>query len=249
MSIAEKLDPDFNIHRVVFSGREFMKLINNPGRYKLGKGSFIVWDETGLNLGARDFMSSVNKAICGVLQVFRHRNYGVIFCLPNLSFLDVQARRLLHFVFETIAIDYENQEVITKPFEAETCGRWHKTYLKYPRFRVGGEIRVIKRFRIPKPSDELIEAYEKKKEKFAREFYRKTEKEIKEIEERKRKKLFDLEEAINYVVKHHDLFMRGKGKKRHIDEDLIAHHFGVGIKLATRVKRVAEKHLEGGIKI
>jgi len=47
MRIAEILDPEFNIDRVVFSSEQFRQLLNSG---TLKPGSFIVWDEAGVGV-------------------------------------------------------------------------------------------------------------------------------------------------------------------------------------------------------
>jgi len=50
LSIASLLDSEFNINRVIFRGRELMKLINEGD---LKPGSVIIWDEAGVDRRGR----------------------------------------------------------------------------------------------------------------------------------------------------------------------------------------------------
>jgi len=155
MRLAEEIDPTFNINRVVFTAEEFMKVLNNG----MKRGQVIIWDEAGVGLPAKEWYSIQNKAINYVLQMFRHLNICVIFTTPTIGYIDSAARRLFHDYIETLKVDRKEKKVLAKFFAINFNPRLDKEYFIFPRYK--GETKKL--IRINKPSEELIDAYEKKK--------------------------------------------------------------------------------------
>lgn len=146
---------------LVFSPFEFLTLINSG---KVIKGDIIIFDEAGVGMGAREWQSVQNKLLGSVLQTFRNMNCGVIFTTPNLSFIDIQARKLFHSYFETLYIDYDKEETILKPYNIEVNSRYDKIYYKKPRYTDhDGITYAIAQLSLPKPPKKIIEYYEKRK--------------------------------------------------------------------------------------
>ena len=143
MKIAEKLDPTFNIERVIFDPEDFFDLIG-----KLPKGAWLVFDEAGAILDARRFMTVVNCVVSYVLETFRYKQISVIFTVPNLKMIDTNVRRLMH------AMVFQRDRGKARIYRVDT-GYDGTVYA----FRIG-------RFKhVQKPSDQLVEAYEAKKAK------------------------------------------------------------------------------------
>lgn len=159
--IAKLINPNFDVKiHVVFTIEQFMELLNSG---KLKKGDVIVWDEAGVGIPAREWYTISNKAINYVLQTFRHLNLCVIFTVPSYDYIDKQTRLLFHVYIETVRIDYEEQVVIVKIFENTFNPRMGKSYRKYYWFKG----RKYIRFRIGKPSKQMIIEYEQMKVLFA----------------------------------------------------------------------------------
>jgi len=167
LRIGELLDKDFTIDRVVFTSREFMRVINGG---TLRRGSVILYDEAGVGLSARQWQSVQNKLINFVMQTFRHRNLIVIFTSPDLSFMDASSRKLLHCYAETVGIDSERKVVKLKPLLLQTNQRSGDVYYKYLRVILPGRgVVPIKRFAVSLPSIQLVRDYEEKKRNFTQE--------------------------------------------------------------------------------
>ena len=64
-------------------------------------GSVLVFDEAGVSYNSRDWASEGNKLFSKLLQIIRHRAICVIFTAPDLSFIDTQGQKVLHWWFET----------------------------------------------------------------------------------------------------------------------------------------------------
>ncbi len=163
LRIGEELDPDFNIDRVVFNGRELMALINSG---TLKKGSVIVFEEAGIEINSRNWQSTTNKMLNFLMQTFRHRNIVLIFNTPFLDFVDGATRKLFHAEISTMSIDRKKNEVRLKPRQLQYNPYKKKFY--YHRLKV-----ILERGAVPidtwsvgLPSKELIKAYEDKKTEF-----------------------------------------------------------------------------------
>jgi hypothetical protein len=146
-----------------------MKLIN-LGSYELRKGVVIVWDEAGIDLSNRNWYSITNKLLSFLLQTFRHKNFILIFTVPYEDFVDSATKKLFHAQFECVGINRSNNTVAVKPkflqYNAEKK-KWYRKYLKVS--KAGNKKKTkIKRWNVPKPSDEFIKAYEEKKNYFTK---------------------------------------------------------------------------------
>lgn len=163
LSIGEQLDSEFNIKRVVFSGIELMDLINSG---ELKKGSAIVFEEAGVEMSNKNWQSVTNKMLNYLMQTFRHRNFILIMNSPYMDFVDASTRKLFHAEMRTMGINEKTKECKLKPNLIDYNPRTQKFY--YPRLKVltkDGSV-PITFWNVYKPSDELLEAYEKKKREF-----------------------------------------------------------------------------------
>jgi len=166
LRLAEQVDKRFTIDQCVFTPKEFMDLLNSG---KLKRGSVILFDEAGVAVNSRNFQSTTNKLMHFVNQTFRSNNYCVIYTMPDFCFLDLGIRKLVHVILETKKIDYKRELVWTRPLFVENNPQTGRIYMKYPRYRYPSNPRlmqVITRMSFHKPSENLIEAYEAKKEDF-----------------------------------------------------------------------------------
>ncbi len=161
MSMAKAISSRFSIRNVVFNPEEFLRRLTSKG--SLQKGDVIIFDEAGVGMSSRAWYSIQNKLLGQVLQTFRNLNLGVIFTTPNLSFIDLQARKLFHNYFETIYLDREEEIAYLKTYEIQHNSRLDKTYYKHPRFSINSQLVTMEYLGIPKPEEKLIKDYEAKK--------------------------------------------------------------------------------------
>ena len=67
--LAERVDPSFNVDRIVFTVQEFVSLVNSG----LSPGSVIIFDDAGLGINAR-LWQDMNARVFGMLtQGFRYK--------------------------------------------------------------------------------------------------------------------------------------------------------------------------------
>lgn len=173
MSLAEHLDPGFNIDRIVFSAEEFVSILNND--LTLTKGSTIMWDEAGVGMPAREWYSLSNKVISYVVQTFRVKGYILIMTTPSMKYIDSQIRALFHGLAQSI--DPSMCDGIfgwAKYMHLEHDPREGRTYMRYPviydeynrQVKIQGPSPGSGNVLFPKPTEELIEDYEVKKKDF-----------------------------------------------------------------------------------
>lgn len=160
LTLAEALDPDFSVDRIVFDPIKFSEMISEPERFGLKKGNVIVFEEAGVNMPARDFQSVKNKMMSFIAQTFRHQNLIVLFNSPNQAFIDVNLRRLIHAVMEVTHHDnkysYGNfyfniadpltGQIFQKPMMLKDLDT--------------GQCMTLKRIRMTTPSRQLADEYE-----------------------------------------------------------------------------------------
>ena len=179
LSMAELIDKDFTVKRVIFKARELMKLINEEN---LKPGSVIVWDEAGIDLSNRNWQSVTNKMLNALLQTFRHKNFILFFTVPYHDFIDVASKKLFHADFETQKINKNQEVVIIKPKLLQYNSNLSKWYRKYLKVSIDGKIVKIRKWAVPKPSDNLIKAYEEKKNIFTKALNKEIDKQLEDLE-------------------------------------------------------------------
>jgi predicted GTPase len=131
LTLASALSDKFNVDNVVFDAEEFMQLMVSG---RLRRSDVVIWDEAGVSLGSRDYMSNVNKAISYFLQSFRKMNLVLLFTIPDLHMIDINVRKLMHGLILTHKIDYEKKMCKVKFFHIDYSIRSKKIYYKYPRW-------------------------------------------------------------------------------------------------------------------
>jgi len=180
LSIAEMLDPDFHIRQIIFKGTELLALINSG---KLKRGSVIIWDEAGIDLSNRAWMSATNKLLNFVFQTFRHKGYILFFTTPYSDFVDKQTRRLFHCEMKTIKINFKNKTTKIKPLLLQWAS--HKQDFYRHRLKVsvlGGGFAPLDFWDVPAPSKEMIDKYEVLKTDFTSNLNAEIEAELNKIE-------------------------------------------------------------------
>lgn len=167
LSMAEKIDPDFNVDKVVLRPEEFMK---NLADKSWGQGDVVIFDEAGAGMSAKEHMTKKNRVIDQILQTFRRQNIAVIFTVPSKSNVDKSVRRLLHTYIETKTIDYINERNHLKWLKMDYNRKIDKIYYHYPQVKQeNGSTRKVKTVKMGKPSQDLIDAYEDKRDRYQEE--------------------------------------------------------------------------------
>lgn len=162
-----RFDIKFSAAHIHFKVHDFMKDIQM--NHKPGTG--IMFDEAGVSINARKWQSQLNILMSYVLQTFRFKNYIVGFTVPDLSFIDVHARKLFHYIMDTRGIDY-NKKISKFSFKRlQTNRNTGKIYIKCIRAKKNGGYTKIPFFKAKLPSSKLIEEYEAKRKKYINQLY------------------------------------------------------------------------------
>lgn len=168
MALASICDPNFNIARVVFTPEDFMEII----RSDLPTGSFILADEIGSWMPARDYMTLANKLLSLVLQTFRYKRIGVIWTIPQNRQADINVRTMSDVIIETLKIHKKIQMVETKFKYVETDPITGDVFRKFPVVsNDAGASNTITRVFFDRPEKELEKLYLEKKEEHMESFY------------------------------------------------------------------------------
>jgi len=224
---------------VVFTPIEFLRLLNSE---KLSKGDVIVFDEAGVGMSSREWYSIQNKLLGTILQTFRNMNVAVIFTTPNLTFIDVQARKLFHSYFETAFLDYKKEEAHLKAFDIQVNSRMDKIYYKKPRFADdNGRVYTMSHLILDKPDEKIVAYYEEKKTRYTKELNANALKELTMPKEEKKK--VDLSEVETKVLKNKDKYIKEYNKRTFVDAEILRSEFGLTHPQAKSIKRAVETKL------
>lgn len=217
----ERFKAEYPIDNVCFSLGQLMNQIMELQKgNKLRKGELFILEEAGANFGNLDFQNKISKMFSYILQSFRSMNLILLMNAPVLTMINKQARQLIHAHFTTKGIDYGKKVVHIKPLFHQLAQSSGKSYWKYPRSKINGKTAKVEVLEIPKPSDELIAQYEKRKAEFviglSKEFIeeykkRKQEEEIKDA----RKELTDKQVEV-YKMLQEGLSVKQIAEKREI---------------------------------
>lgn len=99
MQIANYLDPNFDLDKIVFNADQFLEGIKKHNKY-----SCIMLDEAFNASNARASLTEVNRSMLGVATEMRQRNLFVIMIIPSFFDLDKyfalwRCRALIHVYF------------------------------------------------------------------------------------------------------------------------------------------------------
>jgi hypothetical protein len=182
----EITDHNYNIkYGLAFSPKMFMQCVTSN---KLNMGDILIFDEAGVGLSSKEWYTVQNRLLNSVLQTFRHKNIGVIFTTPSLSFMDKTARILTHTYMETNYIDDKNKICNLRVYKFEHNSMLDKTYKKFYVFHLGDDQASysMPEIALGLPPKDLIEAYEEKKNKYTRELNKNVYQEILNEENKKK---------------------------------------------------------------
>ena len=153
ISLAYAMDPTFNLDRIVFRIEDFFRISTENS---LPPGSFLVFDDAGVDAGARRWQDEKNQAFGAILQTFRYKQLPTLITTPRLGFLDKQVRESVELQF--VATDTKG---MFKPFMLYESPKMDgKIWHSYP--SVGGV--EIKLWPFPPPPQEFFDRYRRKKD-------------------------------------------------------------------------------------
>lgn len=159
VSLACKIDPTFKDNpRIVYTISDFLEVLNSSKR-----GQVIIWDEAGVGVPAREWMTAQNKIMSIVTQILRFKNVCVIFTTPNIRYLDINVREAMNLLIKPKTIDKEHNVNVCKVFTIYTNDFGEVKHGKFIYYdgKNGAAGEWIDPLYIPRP-DEEMESYYKK---------------------------------------------------------------------------------------
>ena len=245
------LDPRFNLDKIIFNEHNFYKALDNV-KYV---GEFVMWDEAGVGIPAKEWYKVSNKAIGKTLQIFRaDTRIGLTFTTQDMSFIDSQSRKLLNYFFmmeERTKPDHSKMW-IRKILVNRAIG---KMYMPYPRLRIDGLTYRFKNMtfnideiRKDKDLDALLTDYDKRSKPIKRKLREEQQKLVNQWAESEQQKLVDsantkidlLTQIRNKVIHNPQPYINARGS---IDVDLIRSIEGITNNDAVTVKKIIDKAL------
>jgi len=159
LEFCRKVDPSFEKNpRIVFNIEEYMNTIDS-----MKKGQALIFDEAGVNMGAREWMHLQNKVFNYTKQLDRFNNLLVIYTVPDLGFIDLQLRKMLDAVIVCKKSGINRQERInaTKFFYVNTSPLGGNIYYEPFIFHGSdGDIKIDPLY-VPQAPPALVETYKK----------------------------------------------------------------------------------------
>lgn len=246
LSIAEKIDPSFHAERVMFDPESFLRRLKEWKAAGETQGKAIVVDEAGVGVGVRSWYEKDQIKFNQVLQVIRDENMATIFTLPALGELDSMSRTRLHALLEMTDKDSgEWAELKWKNMDPDRTDKDGKIYKKYPRMRVNGFTRRIKRLRFTPPDLDVAEKYEARKDDFQEQLYQDALDAVSESGEGEDgpdlRGIADeiMDECLSEYVSVH------KGNKmKFVNKSLIKADYGLSHRKADTVKQLVEREAD-----
>ena len=104
LKLAQILDPTFSARKIVFSSQQFLSIFAT-----CRAGDFLIFDE-GEEFNARRGMSETNVQMGIILAMLRFTQISLIFTLPSIRMIDINARRLAHAYLYTVEVDRRNKK-------------------------------------------------------------------------------------------------------------------------------------------
>jgi len=233
---AEIIDPDFSIEQVAFDIVEFMRLVMDDS---LDQGQPIILEEGSVEAGAYDWHSASNDVFRKVLDTWRHQNRMAIINLPNFQALEKGARRRTDAIIEM-------QEA--KPWKGYSQAKFKEVHYNNisdhfttPFPILEGKKRKFIRFN--EPSEELREAYEKRKEEYTSELNEELLEQLLEDREEAEKEDLGPEDIAERIVDQGDLdtYIADNHGQKYIDRDLIELDYDIGARKSKKVKKLLKK--------
>jgi len=245
LTLSRLVDPGFTAEDVYFDPQDLLRAFDSDA---YGRGDMIVLDEAGVGLGNRSWYDKEQILLNQTLQTVRDDNMGVIFTLPRLEELDSQTIGRLHAFVEMIDVHPSEgwAETKWKNINLTRDGRG-KEYKKYTRLNVNGTRKRITRCAIAPPPEDLVDAYEERKEAFKAELYEEAigayDDEDDGEDDPTPSEVADeivASDVSEYVSEH------GGNGRQYVDQELIRADYGLSHRDAKAAKKIIERTADVG---
>jgi len=93
--ISKQLDPTFTVKDIIFIKQDLLRLVASQPKNK----SFVL-DDIGVMLSSRQWQEKERELVFSFLEICRMNRVNTIATVPSLEMIDLNYRRLLHYVFQ-----------------------------------------------------------------------------------------------------------------------------------------------------
>lgn len=217
-----KLEDTEIMPRIVFKPSHVMKFLAE----KHSRGSVIVWDETGVEGDARDYMSKKNKLLKRTVETIGSKNYILILTAPSLKSFDTGFRRMVNFIIKAKGMITRKDGSVwtsasilaTRPNELTGDVFFKNLFIREQKFGGRGK---IANYLFPSPPEFIEKPYKRMKELYQNALYTDYKNElehmddlnfakVKEIvEEKGIKKMSKQETIINALINNPMKYLNG----------------------------------------
>lgn len=237
--IGEVIDPNFGIENIAFDIIEFIEKVVDDS---FGQGSVVVLEEGSVEASSYDWHSESNRVFAKILDTWRHQNRMGIINLPNFMALEKGARRRTKGIVKMQHAAPWRDYSQAKYYDANYGNIEDQFTTPFP--VINGKERRYIRFNLPR--EDLMEAYEKKKEEYTSTLSEDLLEQLlssKEEEEKRNQSPQDIADDIiesgdweqRYVAENHG--------QRYIDRTEIEVEHDVGDGISKKVKKLLEKEV------
>lgn len=235
LKMAEELDPNFNIDKVCFTASQFLNAVDTIKR----NGEVLIMDEIGVALSSRKWQSLSNVLTNEIIQTFRYKRIISFFVVPDFSFVDSQARKLVQAFSEVKRLGNDPAEMWIYFLSYDR--KRGKPYFEHPLIQNNGMSMKVQRLIFKgMASKDLINQYEEKHKKFKEQLRQKNIK-ILDLMDREllgqQENIYDMvEEVVNNIDEY-------KNARDRLDWTLIANDLSVSQIKAKQIKSLVEKRV------
>lgn len=241
LRLCELLDPNFSVDKVAFSTKQFMELVKEDHP----PGSMILMDESGVSMNSKTWWDSEQIQMGNILDTWRHQRRGAVFTLPSFGGMQKGARGRMSALLQAKEIDREEEKNILRYRYIQQDTDSGDLYKKYHRLRDPADSRVkkFKYIKLGKPSRELREAYEERKQEFTADLNEEVLEEM-SADEAKAEELGPkdaVEEILSENTAGDYISQHPVNKTRYVDKDLLRADFGLSQSDAQQAKKLLER--------
>jgi len=93
--ISKQLDPSFTVRDIIFIKQDLLRLVASQP-----KGKSFVLDDVGVMLSSRQWQEKERELVFSFLEICRMNRVNTIATVPSLEMIDLNYRRLLHYVLQ-----------------------------------------------------------------------------------------------------------------------------------------------------
>ena len=201
------IDPDFSVDRVVWTEEDFLDLLDK----ELPPGSCLLWDEAGIGLDSRDFMTLINKILSYIITTIRYRRQIMVLTTPSMNWTDLKAREMLHGYCEMLK-RFHNNRSLGKFYMLQTNYFEGKTYRHLPRIMRDGIPYVVRTVEFNLPPKSLTDEYEARKKVFGANLLQDARDVVRKIKGKELNKGKTYQDMVDEVKGNRDDFTNWKGR-------------------------------------